>query len=109
MKESWSWAGCERRRCHPHDPTPNQIVIEWKEDGRIFVSGAEVARTELAVRLRERLETRREKIVFVDFHDSVRYGDAVQVMDTARGAGAEKLAIKLKDEPETTPAKTPAP
>ena len=44
-----------------------------------------------------------EKVVFVDFEDPVKYGDAVTAMDTIRGAGAEKVALKLREE-EAAPA-----
>ena len=85
-----------------------QVVIEWKSDGRLLLNGEEVARTELAAKVRERLERKREKTVFVDFDDSVRYGDAVGIMDTCKGAGATTVALKMK-EPNATPGGTPAP
>ena len=57
---------------------------------------------ELAKELRPMLEKKTgEKVVFVDFEDTVIYGDAVVTMDTIRGAGAEKVALKLRtDEDE---------
>lgn len=91
----------------PPDVLPtDQLVIEWKSDGRLFLNGVEVHRTELATKLRERLERMREKVVFVDFDDSVRYGDAVGVMDLAKGAGASTVALKMK---ETGPGGSAAP
>lgn len=41
---------------------------------------------------------RTEKVVFVDFNDNLEYGIAVQAMDTIRGAGAEKVALKIRVE-----------
>src|SRR5688572_23834818 len=82
-----------------------QLVIEWKSDGRLLLNGEEINRTDLAVKVRERLERKREKVVFVDFDDSVRYGDAVSVMDTCRGAGAATVALKMK---EAAPPGAPA-
>lgn len=43
---------------------------------------------------------RTEKVVFVDFNDNLEYGMAVQAMDTIRGAGAEKVALKIRVEDE---------
>jgi biopolymer transport protein TolR len=73
-----------------------QITVEAKEDGTILMDGAMVLRAGLAEKLRARLETRHEKVVFVDFEDKIPYGDAVRLMDTVRGAGAKTVALKLK-------------
>ncbi|MBI4508942.1 MAG: biopolymer transporter ExbD [Deltaproteobacteria bacterium] len=82
----------------PPEMALEQVVIEWKADGRMLLNGDEIRRTDLAFKLREKLEHRREKVVFVDFDDTVRYGDAVSVMDTVKGAGATTVALKMKDE-----------
>jgi biopolymer transport protein ExbD len=41
---------------------------------------------------------RTEKVVFVDFKDEVEYGVAVTIMDTLKGVGAEKVALKIRVE-----------
>lgn len=41
---------------------------------------------------------RTEKVVFVDFNDDLEYGIAVTAMDTIKGAGAEKVALKIRIE-----------
>jgi biopolymer transport protein ExbD len=82
----------------PADMMPDQVTIELKGDGRLLMSGQEINRTELAEKLRDRLDRMREKIVFVDFDDSVRYGDAVAIMDVCKGAGASKVGLKMRDE-----------
>ncbi len=93
----------------PPEAVPDQLTLEYRA-GRILLSGVEVNRTELAERLRERLERKREKIIFVDFDDETRYGEAVSLMDLAKGAGAMTIALKMKEsealpvEPATAPA-----
>ena len=82
----------------PADMMPDQITLELKSDGRLFMSGTEVNRTELAEKLRNRLEHKRDKLVFVDFDDSSAYGEAVSIMDTVKGAGATTIALKMKEE-----------
>lgn len=97
----------------PADMVPEQLTLEYKA-GRLMLSGVEVQRPELAERLRERLERKRDKIVFVDFGDDTRYGEAVSLMDVAVGAGATTVALKMKEEgtpgeqPGSVPV-TPAP
>jgi biopolymer transport protein ExbD len=76
---------------------PDQITVEVQEGGIIMLNGQTVERAQLAEKLRSRLETKREKVVFVDFHEKYRYGDAVQIMDTVKGAGATTVALKIKE------------
>ena len=88
----------------PADLLPDQITLEWKDDGRLLMNTVEVARTDLAQKLREKLERKRDKIVFVSFDDGVRYGDAVGLMDTCKGAGATTVALKTRDDGPAIPA-----
>jgi biopolymer transport protein ExbD len=88
----------------PDVVVPDQITIEVTKAGALLLNGIEINRTDLAVKLRDRLEHKREKAVFVDFDDNTRYGDAVSVVDTAKGAGATTIAIKMKDSATASPA-----
>jgi biopolymer transport protein TolR len=87
---------------------PDQLTIEVTKAGVILLNGIETTRGELATKLRERLEHKREKVVFVDFDDSLRYGDVVQIMDTAKGSGATTVALKMKDTAGDAPGGQPA-
>ena len=97
---------------------PDQVTVEVTKGGVLLLNGIEINKAELAVKLRAKLELKREKVVFVDFDENTRYGDAVSIMDTIKGAGATKVALKIKDEnaaggapgvPAGTPAPAPAP
>jgi biopolymer transport protein ExbD len=103
---------------------PDQITLEISKAGAILLNGVEIARQDLATKLHDRLQHKREKIVFVDFDENTRYGDAVQMMDVAKGAGATTVALKMKDaygaganapggttpgEPAPAPAPAPTP
>ena len=73
-----------------------QITVEAKVDGTLLMDGETVLRTELAEKLRARLETRHQNVVFVDVEDKIPYGDAVRLMDTIKGAGAKTVALKMR-------------
>src|SRR5262245_60867142 len=88
---------------------PDQVTVEITNAGALLLNGAEINRVELAEKLRDKLQHKREKVVFVDFDDNTRYGDAVQVMDTCKGAGATTIALKIKDEANTGQAQPGAP
>jgi biopolymer transport protein ExbD len=72
-----------------------QIVLELGPDGRVQVNGQDVPRVRLEERVRQLLAPRREKVVFFQADDAARYGDAVAVLDAARGAGAETIGTVL--------------
>lgn len=81
-----------------------QITVLVRADSTVKISDGrediELAnRFELASKLRPMLEAKRtEKVVFVDFEDPVPYGEAVSTMDTIKGVGAEKVALKIREE-----------
>jgi len=88
--------------------TSNQITVTGKADGTVVindgVSDETVSRNQLAAKVRPLLEKKlTEKLIFVDFDDEVLYRDAVDIMDTLKGIGAQKIAQKIPDEQRTTP------
>ena len=78
----------------PSTPTDNQqIVLEYNADRTMAVNKQPVTIAELQTRLREVFETRREKTMFIVGDPSLRYGEIIQVIDAAKGAGLEKVGI----------------
>ena len=81
----------------PSDSTsvapPTQIVVEYTRDKRLSINRQEVAQADLAVRLRTLFEGRIDKTLFVMGDGSLRYGDIVSVIDTAKGAGVTRVGI----------------
>jgi len=72
---------------------PDQIVLEYNADRSIAVNKQIVTMATLQERLRDVFETRREKTMFIVGDPTLRYGDIIQVIDAARGAGVEKVGI----------------
>jgi len=103
-----------RKLTSQEDPTvaSKQITVLVRADGTVQISDGrelnkDIQRTELAKTLRPLIEEKKtEKVVFVDFEDAVPYGEAVSAMDTCRGAGAEKVALKIREE-EAGPGNSP--
>jgi biopolymer transport protein TolR len=78
----------------PTQQTPSeQIVVEYNADRSIAVNKQPVTIAALEGRLRDIFETRREKTMFIVGDPTLRYGDIIQVIDAARGAGVEKVGI----------------
>ena len=74
-------------------PNDNQVVLEYNADNSIAVNHQPIQLAELEGKLRDIFETRKEKTMFIIGDPSVRYGQIVQVIDAAKGAGVEKVGI----------------
>ena len=72
---------------------PNQIVLNYTAEKKISVNNQDVSLGELEERLRSIFETRKEKTMFIIGAGTLRYGDIVEVIDAAKGAGVEKVGI----------------
>ena len=73
--------------------TSSQIVLEYTADRRISVNKQDVTIQDLETRLRNIFEQRKEKTMFIVAAGTLRYGDIVEVIDAAKGAGVEKVGI----------------
>ena len=71
----------------------SQIVIEYTADKRLSVNKQDVTIAELESRLRTIFDERKDKTMFIAAAGNLRYGDIVDVIDAAKGAGVEKVGI----------------
>jgi biopolymer transport protein TolR len=77
----------------PPDQSVSQIVIEFTADRRISINKQDVTIADLESRLRTVFEQRKDKTLFIAGAPSLRYGEIVNVIDAAKGAGVEKVGI----------------
>ena len=75
------------------NPNDNQIVLEYGADNSIAVNHQPIPLDQLEGKLRDIFEARKEKTMFIVGDPSLRYGQIVQVIDAAKGAGVEKVGI----------------
>ena len=71
----------------------SQIVLEYTADKKISINHQDVQLPELEERLRTIFEDRKDKTMFISGDGSLRYGDIINVIDAAKGAGVEKVGI----------------
>jgi biopolymer transport protein ExbD len=74
-------------------PNDNQVVLEYDASGTIAVNHQPIQLEQLESRLRDVFESRKEKTMFIIGDPTLRYGQIVQVIDAAKGAGVEKVGI----------------
>ncbi len=78
----------------PDNPvTSEQIVLEFTADRHISVNKQDVPMAELGSRLRSIFDQRKDKTMFIIGAGTLRYGEIVDVIDAAKGAGVEKVGI----------------
>ena len=71
----------------------DQIVLEYTADKKMAINKQDVTTAQLGERLRMIFEDRKEKTMFIVGDPTLRYGQIVQVIDAAKGAGVEKVGI----------------
>lgn len=69
------------------------VMIEYTSDHKLLLNNTEIPTASLASKLSERLKNVRKKVVFFKAHEEAPYGEVIRLMDVARGAGAETLAV----------------
>jgi biopolymer transport protein ExbD len=74
-------------------PQSGQIVVNYSADRKISINQQDVTIQELETRLRAIFEQRKDKTMFIIGAPTLRYGDIVEVIDAAKGAGVEKVGI----------------
>jgi len=75
------------------DPSDVSVVLSVHRDGSVWINRDQVRKAELSERLQRIFAARTDKVVFFDAEDDVAYGDAMAVLDLARGGGARDIAV----------------
>jgi biopolymer transport protein TolR len=83
----------ETRSTQQAAPDVSQVVVDYSADRKISINKQDVSLQELEQRLRTIFEERKDKTMFIMGAGSLRYGDIVEVIDAAKGAGVEKVGI----------------
>jgi biopolymer transport protein ExbD len=83
----------ETQRAEQQQVDVSQIVLNYTADRKISINNNDVELRDLEDRLRTIFEERKEKTMFIMGAGTLRYGDIVDVIDAAKGAGVEKVGI----------------
>ena len=83
----------ETKSAQQEQSTISQIVLEYTADRNISVNKQDVTPADLEERLRNIFEQRNDKTMFIAGAGTLRYGEIVEVIDAAKGAGVEKVGI----------------
>jgi biopolymer transport protein TolR len=83
----------ETKSATKNTDTSDQIVVNYTADRQLTVNQQNVTMGELENKLRGIFEQRKDKTMFIIGAPTLRYGDIVEVIDAAKGAGVEKVGI----------------
>jgi biopolymer transport protein ExbD len=76
--------------------TANQVVVSITKEGQVQINREPIVESQFGEKIHDLMTARSEKLVFFDVDDDANYGDAMHLMDVARGAGAKTLGIMTK-------------
>ena len=82
------------------DVPVEQLVVKVAPNGEVELNGAKVAMNDYVPTLKNKLNVRADKTVFIMADDRASYAKFVQVLDGARAAGATTLGMAT-DAPAT--------
>ena len=78
----------------PATPEPSpQIMVEYGGDRRLSINHQDVNLKDLEARLRDVFDQRSDKTLFIAAAATLHYGDVVEVIDAAKGAGVLRVGI----------------
>jgi biopolymer transport protein TolR len=83
----------ETKSANQNNSDVSQILFEYTADRSMSVNKQPVTAADLQSRLREIFAQRKDKTMFINGAESLRYGDIVDVIDAAKGAGVERVGI----------------
>lgn len=75
-----------------------QIVLELKGDGAYAINGQPYALGQLEQAFHQIYDTRPAKLLFIKAAPNRKYGDVMQVMDLAHGAGVQVIGFTPPDQ-----------
>ena len=73
--------------------TQDQTVVAIGKNKEMYVNAKPVTEGELATRINEILENKKEKIVLIKADEEVEYGAVMAAMDSLRQAGVEDIGL----------------
>jgi biopolymer transport protein ExbD len=79
----------------PPPQSQDQLIVSLTARREIYLNKERVEPGNLAIRLKELLKNRGNKVVFFSAEDTANYGDAMRIMDIVRNNGAKNIGIVM--------------
>jgi biopolymer transport protein ExbD len=73
--------------------TQDNTVVAVGKDGTMYVNSKPVAEGDMAAKITEALENKKEKVVFINADEEALYSSVMTAMDQLHQAGVEDIAL----------------
>jgi len=73
--------------------TQDNTVVAVSKDGAMYVNSKPVSEAEMASKITEALENKKEKVVFINADEEALYSSVMLAMDQLHQAGVEDIAL----------------
>jgi biopolymer transport protein ExbD len=74
-------------------PPASTIMIEYNADRQLSINHQPVVMADLESTLRSVFDARVDKTLFITASGTLRYGEVIDVIDAAKGAGVQRVGI----------------
>jgi len=78
---------------------PKGIIVTYTADHQVYLNDQQVQENDLVPKLHDALQNSTDKIVIFQGDPKVILGDMVRILDKAKSAGAEAIAIAVSQLP----------
>ena len=78
---------------------PKGIIVTYTADHQVYLNDQQVQENDLVAKLHDALQNSTDKIVIFQGDPKVILGDMVRILDKAKSAGAEAIAIAVSQLP----------
>ncbi len=89
-------AGVPQASAPVEKPRNEPLILSLSQEGVIRVNQEVVESASLVSRLQDVLRTRSDRTLFVQADDGVLYNEVAQLIDMARGAGANRIGLMTR-------------
>ena len=110
--ESAAHVDLPRMQQQPANQQNKTVTVTYTADHHIFVNQQPVVEGDLGAAIKEALGKSTDKVVVFDGDARVILGDMVRILDIAKGAGAQSVALAVSGEAggaATEPESSPTP
>ena len=98
-----SMAQTTNPRDMPDADKEDAILIAVMSDGKVFLGTDQVAPDQLSQKVRDKLQNKTDKRVYIKSDARARYGVVVDVVDNVRSAGVDQLGLLTEQRKSNNP------
>jgi biopolymer transport protein ExbD len=78
--------------------TQDNTVVAVSKDGSLYVNSKPVSEAEMVTKITEALESKKEKVVFINADQEALYSSVMAAMDQLHQAGVEDIALIVQGQ-----------